>query len=236
MIYSRKLLEKYLPGISSKTNDDLISACGQIGVEIEHIYHHPKLTNFVIGKILSHEKHPNADRLNVCKVKISDTQTNTIICGAQNVTDNMFVIVALENAKIHDGREIQYKEIKGIKSEGMLCAYSELTPRTEFLPSSEEHNIILLDEAKIGDIDVGKYIGFDDEIYDIAIPFSNRPDFNGVLALCQELAGFFKIDFELPKFDTECKDTKKLDIKILSNIECFTLAKIENVDCKKKSD
>jgi phenylalanyl-tRNA synthetase beta chain len=237
MIYSRKLFEKFLPEIKNKSDHDLISACGQIGTEIEHIYKHPKLENFVIGEILSHEKHPNADKLNVCKVKIDKKGTiNTIVCGASNVTDNKKVIVALANAQMVDGRVIEYKELRGVKSEGMLCAYAELTNNTQFLSSSDEHKIILLDDAEIGDEEVGKYIGLNDTLYDISIPFANRNDFNGVLSLCQELAGFFDMKFKYPEVSIDNFDSKKINITFeKDSMKCYCISKVENVNCDKDS-
>jgi phenylalanyl-tRNA synthetase beta chain len=192
MLVSKYLIGKFLPKIHEIDDQYFIDACGAIGIEVEAIHHHPQTNNLVIGEILKVEDHPNASKLHVCEVKIDHSdKTNTIICGATNVVVHKKVIVALNGAKLHDGRVIEFKELRGILSQGMLCAYSELTPYSGFQSSEDSEGIILLDDAVIGDKDVAKYIGLNDTIYDLSIP-SNRNDLNGILPLCQELSGYFK--------------------------------------------
>jgi phenylalanyl-tRNA synthetase beta chain len=191
MIISRQLITKLLPNFVKVDDQNFINACSAIGIEVERIIKHPHIDNCVIGEIISIENHPNADRLHVVQVKISNEQTNTIVCGASNLKLNKKVIVALNNAKLHDGRIIAYKELRGVLSQGMICAYGELTPNTQCLATDDADGIILLETATIGDTNVAKYIGLDDTIFDLSTP-SNRNDLNGTLFLCQELAGFFK--------------------------------------------
>jgi phenylalanyl-tRNA synthetase beta chain len=190
MIYSRKLLTTFLPKLKTINDEQLIEACGSIATEIEKIYKHPKLNNLVIGKLLSFTKHPNADKLNVCKVDIG-TKIHTIVCGASNLVANKHVIVALEGCKLYDGRVIEYKELRGVKSEGMLCGYSELTPYADNMSANDAAGIMLFTEGTIGDTNVQKFLGLDDIMYDISVPFANRHDLTGVLSFCQELASYF---------------------------------------------
>jgi phenylalanyl-tRNA synthetase beta chain len=192
MLVSKYLIGKFLPKIHEITDQQLIDACNAIGIEVERIHHHPKTNNLVIGEIIKIDRHPNANKLHVCEVRIDQTnKTNTIVCGADNVIPKRKVIVALSGAKLHDGRVIEYKELRGILSQGMICAYNELTPHHIFQSDEDANGIILLNDGIVGDKDVEKYIGLNDTIYDLSIP-SNRNDLNGVLPLCQELSGFFK--------------------------------------------
>ncbi|GHU48899.1 hypothetical protein FACS1894218_6940 [Bacilli bacterium] len=191
MLVSKQLLSKFLPKIHGIDNKDIIDACSAIGIEVEQVLTHPVTNNLVIGQIVEVTNHPNADRLHVCKVKINDKDINTIVCGANNVVAGKKVIVALQNAKLHDGRIIEYKELRSVLSQGMLCAYSELTTHFTFQADEDKEGIILLDDALIGDKDIGKYIGLNDTMFELTLP-SNRNDLNGVLFLCQELSGYFK--------------------------------------------
>jgi phenylalanyl-tRNA synthetase beta chain len=192
MLVSKYLIGKFLPKIHDINDQQFIDACSAIGVEVEGIHRHPKTNNLVIGEIIKVNQHPNATKLHVCEVKIDQTgKVNTIVCGANNVIANKKVIVALNGAKLHDGRVIEYKELRGILSQGMICAYSELTTYSEFQSDEDAEGIILLEDGIIGDKEIEKYIGLNDVIYDLSIP-SNRNDLNGVLSLCQELSGFFK--------------------------------------------
>jgi phenylalanyl-tRNA synthetase beta chain len=196
MIYSRKLLEKLLPNFKDISDEQFIDAVSSTGNELpsKDIFHHPQLNNLVIGHLISFTKHPNSDHLNVCQVQIDQSGTiNTIVCGAQNLIADKNVVVALEGAQLYDGRVISYKEVRGVVSQGMLCAYSELTPYNhKNMPKHDASGIMLFDDGVIGDTHVASFLGLDDTIYEIEIPFANRNDINGVLSFCQDIAGYFK--------------------------------------------
>ncbi|GMO13513.1 MAG: phenylalanine--tRNA ligase subunit beta [Mycoplasmoidaceae bacterium] len=234
MIYSRKLLETFLPKLKDVSDEELSAAVGSTGNELplKDIFHHPKLNNLVIGRIISFEKHKNSDHLNVCKVQIDKKGTiNTIVCGAPNVTANKNVVVALKGAKLHDGRVIEYKDVRGIVSQGMLCGYYELTPlNADYVSPSDADGIMLFDDGEIGDTKVAQFLGLDDTLYEIEVPFANRNDPNGALSFIQDLAGFFKWTFKYPeaKFETKYLGLRNLvgyDKKVCNG---FALAKIEN--------
>ncbi|MCO5316600.1 MAG: phenylalanine--tRNA ligase subunit beta [Solirubrobacterales bacterium] len=97
---------------------------------------------FVIGKVLSAEKHPNADRLNLCRVDTGDEGTDDgkpgrqIVCGAPNVAAGQTVVVSLPGAVMPDGMKIGKAKLRGILSEGMICSERELG-------LGEEHDGIL---------------------------------------------------------------------------------------------
>lgn len=201
MIVSKNLITKFLPEFKKVSDSEFINACNTVGIEVEKIIKHPKLENFIIGEIIQIDKHPNADRLHVCKIKIDQTdQYLTIVCGGKNLELNKKVIVAQNNTTLYNDKIIKHSELRGVLSQGMICSYNELTPHHNFLPSNEEHFVITLDEASIGDIDVSKYVGLDDVIYDLSLP-SNRNDLNSVYVLCKELSGYFKYEFEMPNIN-----------------------------------
>jgi phenylalanyl-tRNA synthetase beta chain len=236
MLYSKKLIEKILPDFKKKSNKDFVDAVASTGNELpdKDIFFHPKLNNLVVGKIISFEPIPST-HLNYCKVQIDKKGTvRNIICGASNVTKGKLVIVALEKAVLYDGRVIEKKEIKGYKSEGMLCGYSELTPlNSKTISKYDNEGIILLEEKdiKIGD-DVKKItslLGLDDVIYDIEVPFSNRHDIQGLLCFLQDIAGYFKMNYSLPKISFSKKtitNSISFDKKICNG---YCLIKIEKV-------
>ena len=102
---------------------------------------------FVIGHILKLEKHPNADKLNVCTVNVG-SETLQIVCGAANVAENQKVVVAKVGAVMPSGMVIRDAELRGVASSGMICSAKELA-----LPDApEEKGILVLDEnALIGE-------------------------------------------------------------------------------------
>ncbi|WP_210468537.1 YtpR family tRNA-binding protein [Sporosarcina sp. 6E9] len=99
---------------------------------------------FVIGHVIKKDKHPNADRLNVCKVDVGN-ETLQIVCGAANVEANQKVVVAKVGAVMPSGLVIKDAELRGVPSSGMICSASELA-----LPDAEEGaGILVLDENSV---------------------------------------------------------------------------------------
>lgn len=95
---------------------------------------------FVVGHVLSKEKHPNADKLNVCQVDVG-TETLQIVCGAPNVEEGQRVVVAKVGAVMPSGLQIKDAELRGVASSGMICSAKELA-----LPNApQEKGILVLD-------------------------------------------------------------------------------------------
>lgn len=96
---------------------------------------------FVVGYVEEKEKHPNADKLSVCKVNIG-TKTLQIVCGAPNVDRGQKVVVARIGAVMPNGQVIQPSELRGVPSEGMICSARELQ-----LPNAPaKKGILVLDD------------------------------------------------------------------------------------------
>ncbi len=96
---------------------------------------------FVVGFVESKEKHPNADKLSVCKVNVGE-ETLQIVCGAPNVDQNQKVVVAKVGAVMPSGMVIKDAELRGIPSSGMICSAKELN-----LPNApQEKGILVLDD------------------------------------------------------------------------------------------
>lgn len=237
MLLSRKLLNSLYPIFSKVSNSELEAMLNGIGVEVESVYKFHKTDNLIVGQIKNVKKHPNSNKLNICKV-FFENNIHTIICGANNVRTGLKVIVAKVGTKIMDGRLIEEKELLGIKSQGMICAYGELTDRTEFCSSSDLQNIIELDKnAILNDTNPLKYIGLDDEILDLSVP-SNRNELNSVLSIAYDLISVYfpnvKIDFSLNNVNN--KKRTNINIDIDKNI-CKFLGVIEvnNIDIKESN-
>ncbi|KZZ85703.1 YtpR family tRNA-binding protein [Bacillus sp. SJS] len=98
---------------------------------------------FVVGHVLSKEKHPNADKLNICKVNIG-TEVLQIVCGAPNVEAGQHVVVAKVGAVMPSGMMIKDAELRGVPSSGMICSARELD-----LPDApQEKGILVLEENR----------------------------------------------------------------------------------------
>jgi phenylalanyl-tRNA synthetase beta chain len=112
------------PGIGPS---ELAERLAMTGTEVERVgtIGPPSAEGFVVGKVLSAEPHPNADRLRVCAVDTGDGE-RTIVCGAPNVAAGQTVPVALPGATLPGGHEIGMAKLRGVESAGMICASSEL--------------------------------------------------------------------------------------------------------------
>ncbi len=98
------------------------------GTEVERVERHgvTALENFVIGRVLEAEQHPNADRLRVCVVDIGDGEPSQIVCGAPNVAAGQTVAVAKPGAVMPDGTRLGKAKLRGIESNGMILAEDEV--------------------------------------------------------------------------------------------------------------
>jgi phenylalanyl-tRNA synthetase beta chain len=167
------------------------------GTKVEAIHHHgvPSTESFVVGRVLSAEQHPDADRLKVCAVEIGEESPATIVCGAPNVVAGQTVAVARPGARMPDGSKLKQAKLRGVVSEGMILAASEL----EIGAGGE--GIMVLDDAQL-DADRSEIDGISDRpalgtpLADV-LPIStdvielevtpNRPDCLGVYGVAREL-------------------------------------------------
>ncbi len=152
-----------------------------IGLEVESITDRSaELAPFTVAKVLHAEKHPEADKLRVCKVQ-SDVGELQIVCGAPNARAGIFVALAKEGALIpRDQFVIKKTKIRGVESNGMLCSADELGI------GGDSEGIIELPEAPIG-ASVAEVMGLNDPIIEIAIT-PNRADALGVHGIARDLA------------------------------------------------
>ncbi|MBS4216779.1 DUF4479 domain-containing protein [Bacillus sp. FJAT-49711] len=98
---------------------------------------------FVVGYVMEKEKHPNADKLSVCKVDVG-TEELQIVCGAPNVETSQKVVVAKVGAVMPSGMIIKDAELRGIPSSGMICSAREL----ELPNAPQEKGILVLENEK----------------------------------------------------------------------------------------
>lgn len=166
------------------------------GLEVEHIEEiYPiagGLKGLLVGKVITCERHPNADRLSITTVDIGQENTLSIVCGAPNVAAGQKVIVAPVGATIYpvEGEPwtIKKGKIRGETSEGMICAEDEIG-----LGKSHEGILILEDSAQIGQ-PVAEHLGLEpDYVYEIGLT-PNRSDATNHLGVALDLSAALKIN------------------------------------------
>ena len=152
--------------ISNEDLNELAVKVTKFGINVEKVMTN-HIDNLVIGKVIECVNHPNSDHLHICQVDVGN-EIMQIVCGAPNVRENLFVIVALPGAVLPGDFLIKKSKIRDVESNGMLCALFEigLEEKTE-----ENYNkgIYELDNnAKIG-MDAIKYLKRDDTVYELDI-------------------------------------------------------------------
>src|ERR671915_2052898 len=113
------------PGLDASA---LATRLAMTGTEVDRIHAHgvTALEHFVVGKVLSAERHPDADRLTVCVVETGDGDPSQIVCGAPNVAAGQTVAVARPGAVLPDGTKLKRAKLRGVESDGMILAEDEL--------------------------------------------------------------------------------------------------------------
>lgn len=155
------------------------------------------IQNVVAGRVLSVDKHPNADSLFICQVDVGGNSPLQIVTGADNVVAGAMVPVALDGSVVAGGKKIRKGKLRGQVSDGMLCSLSELGLTGHDFPYADEDGIFLLEEeCEIGQ-DIRPAIGLNDTVMEFEIT-SNRPDCLSVIGLARESAVTMNKPLKLP--------------------------------------
>lgn len=151
------------------------------GVEL----HGRAYPGIVVARVLEANKHPNADKLKLCRVDAGGAEPLRIVCGAPNVAAGMTVPLATLGTVMPNGLEIKRAKIRGEESEGMLCSARELMLSEDHSGILELTELFAGQDLKIGS-PVDKYFPEPDAVLEVEVPF-NRPDGMGVLGLAREV-------------------------------------------------
>ena len=167
------------------------------GIEVEGVeYLAEEISGVVVGYVESKEKHPDAEKLNVCQVNVGEEENLQIVCGAPNVDAGQYVIVAKVGAKL-PGIKIKKAKLRGVESQGMICSLAELGLSKSVVPKNYQEGIYVFEtEQELGS-DVVEVLGLNDYILDLSIT-PNRADALSMRGLTYELGALYnnKVDFK----------------------------------------
>ncbi|MEA2091944.1 MAG: phenylalanine--tRNA ligase subunit beta, partial [Campylobacterota bacterium] len=185
MIVTRSWLNEWID-LNGITTQDLAKTFNSIGLEVDRIKSYEIPKKIVIGKVLECEKHPDADKLNVCKVDIG-TSVRQIVCGASNVRAGIDVVVATIGAVMPSGIVIKPVKLRGVESEGMICSSSEIGLE------DCQNGIIELDSS-IGEYKLGQEVSdlatFSDDLIEIELT-ANRGDCLSIRGVARDLSAAY---------------------------------------------
>ncbi len=166
------------------------------GIEVEGVeYLAEEISGVVVGYVESKEKHPDAEKLNVCQVNVGEEENLQIVCGAPNVDAGQYVIVATVGAKL-PGIKIKKAKLRGVESQGMICSLAELGLSKSVVPKNYQEGIYVFETEKELGSDVVEVLGLNDYILDLSIT-PNRADALSMRGLTYELGALYnnKVDF-----------------------------------------
>jgi len=236
--------------LKSITHGDIVARLGaQLGSIEEVTDWKPKYQGIVVAKVVKCEKHPNADKLNLCLVDDNEAVENVdrnsdgyvqVVCGANNVAEGQLIAwippgATVPNTADKDPFVLEAKELRGKTSNGMIASPKELD-------ISDEHDgILVIDPESEGNPEPGQPIyelfGLDDFIVDCENKmFTHRPDCFGNLGVAREMAGIFGLKFEspdwytnMPEFDSPTDISLNIKNDIPRLVPRFTVVAMNNI-------
>lgn len=221
-----------LEGISS---EEISHKLTMAGLEVEDVYSEAEIyKGFVVGKVNSKQKHPNADKLSLCTVSTGENEYK-VICGAPNVEANQKIVFAPIGTIIPKGQlKIEKVKIRGIESYGMICSEAELE-----ISDKNEGIMVLPDDFKVG-AKITEALKLNDVIFEIGIT-PNRPDALSHIGVARELAALLGKSLKLPQI--KLKESKSsvnefASIVIQDEINCprYSSLVIRNVEIKESPE
>lgn len=209
--------------------EEIAEKLTSLGIEVEEVIDNKKkFENFVVGFIESAEKHPNADKLQICRVNIGK-ETLQIVCGAKNARAGLYVAVALVGALIPAFNEnLKKGTIRGIDSFGMMCSTDEL-----LLEDDGIDGIMELPNNLTPGQDLASALNLDDVIFDVSLT-PNRADCFSVRGIARDLAAIGAGDLlSLESFDIQENIENPVEVKIeAEGCEYFSTLALKNVSGK----
>jgi phenylalanyl-tRNA synthetase beta chain len=187
------------PGLSAEEIAERLTSAG-LELDTLHRTGVGSTEAFVIGRVLSAEKHPDADRLSVCEVDDGSGQPRTIVCGAPNVAAGQTVAVARPGAIMPDGSKLGEAKLRGVKSSGMILAEDEVG-------IGEDHaGIMVLDGEAAPGAPLADVLPIADEVIEIEVN-PNRPDALSVYGVARDLHALTGADLATDPSDEDIEGT-----------------------------
>ncbi len=205
-------LKKYVDiNVSPQKLSDMLTMTGS---EVEGFEELGKgLDYVVVGKITKMEKHPDADRLLVCRVDVGEEKEIVIVTGAPNVFEGALVPVAMVGADLPNGLSIKKGKLRGVVSNGMMCSGEELCIDDNVYPGASVNGILIINEDVSPGTKITELLGMDDTVFDIKT-YANRPDCLSVTGTAREIAATLNAPLKMPA--TSYSENEKLSKDIVS--------------------
>jgi len=209
--------------------DEIVARLAALGFPVDEVETRPQLTNVVVGRIAKLERHPNADRLQLCTIDIGRDETLLIATAATNVAAGQTVPVALIGAELAGGLKIAPRKMRGIDSQGMLISAEEIGLPGEWF----EDGIMQLEATIPLGTDVVAHFGLTDPVLDVEVT-PNRPDALSIVGLARELAASFGVALRVPDSEVEYEGDSDDARVTIETVDCkrFVYQRVEGIDVR----
>ncbi len=216
MLVSLKWLSQYVD-IEGLAPQELAEKITRSGIEVDAVIDRAQgMTNVVVGHVVSKEKHPEADKLNICQVDVGEESLQQIVCGAPNVETGQKVIVARPGAKLPGGIKIKKAKLRGQESNGMICSLQELGIEGRLVPKAYAEGIYVLPKDSVPGTDALELLGLRDTVLELGLT-PNRSDALSMLGVAYEVAAILSTDVKLPEISYTAsaeKAQEKLSLRV----------------------
>jgi phenylalanyl-tRNA synthetase beta chain len=222
MKVSYQWLSEYVD-LSGYTARELAEKLTRSGIEVDFVEKLNKgVSSVVVGYVTEKEKHPNADKLNVCKVDVGGEEDLQIVCGAPNVDVGQKVPVAVVGAVLPGDFKIKRAKLRGTESQGMICSAKELGLNDRLLPKEIQEGILVLPEQISIGTSIEEVLDLNDEIMELDLT-PNRSDCLSMIGTAYEIAAILGREVKLPQSNIASAQTKTADqikVNITAEAEC----------------
>ena len=234
MKISLNWLKEYIDLGGIKANE-IIEKLTMSGLEVEDFVDQSEVyKDFIVGVVTSKEKHPNADKLSLCKVNTGKEELQ-VVCGASNVGKGQKIVFAPIGTSIPlNGLQITKAKIRGIESFGMICSEAELDL------GDDASGIMILDEKLKTGTPLVKALGLDDVVLEIAIT-PNRSDALSHIGIARDLSAIFNRNLKYPKIKLKeskdkAKDFASVEILDIENCPRYSARVVKNITIKESPE
>ncbi|MEK5198045.1 phenylalanine--tRNA ligase subunit beta [Staphylococcus sp. FSL H8-0121] len=232
MLISNEWLKDYVD--VNQNVQDLAEKITRTGIEVDDIIDYTKdIKNLVVGYVVSKTSHPDADKLNICQVDIGEEEPVQIVCGAPNVDEGQYVIVAKVGGRLPGGIKIKRAKLRGERSEGMICSLQEIGISSNVVPKAFENGIFVFSTEVTPGTDALDALYLNDQIMEFDLT-PNRADALSMVGTAYEVAALYQTQMTKPQtasneLNESATDELSVTVKNENKVPYYSARIVKNV-------
>ncbi|MFU0761150.1 phenylalanine--tRNA ligase subunit beta [Staphylococcus pasteuri] len=232
MLISNEWLKDYVD--VNQNVQDLAEKITRTGIEVDDIIDYTKdIKNLVVGYVVSKTSHPDADKLNICQVDIGEEEAVQIVCGAPNVDEGQYVIVAKVGGRLPGGIKIKRAKLRGERSEGMICSLQEIGISSNVVPKAFENGIFVFSTEVTPGTDALDALYLNDQIMEFDLT-PNRADALSMVGTAYEVAALYQTQMTKPQttsneLNESAADELSVTVKNENKVPYYSARIVKNV-------